>query len=360
MTLLLTNDDVERALTMRDCIDVLERAYPELGEGIGVSRTVSQIFTPTGHSKDALYSFKSMDGVAPFAGIAAIRLTSEILTWPKDASGRAKKVRIGAAPNGRFVGLVLLFSTTTGEPLAILPDGVIQRLRVAATTGLAAHYLARKDASEIAMLGCGWQAGAQVEAIIEVRKVKRVRCYSPNAERRAAFAQEMRGKTGIEVIASDSGREAVRGADVVLCATNSWAHVFTADWVEPGMHISTIQHAELDPAVFKKADVLIAHYTAGRPAVIDSSRGVTHADETEDMRKAVRAALKEHELPNLHDLVLGRTKGRTAPEQVSCFLNYVGLGYQFAAVGSLLHRKALELGIGRELPTDWFTEDVNP
>jgi ornithine cyclodeaminase/alanine dehydrogenase-like protein (mu-crystallin family) len=94
--------------------------------------------------------------------------------------------------------------------------------------------------------------------------------------------------------------------------------------------------------------------------VIDSSRGVTHADETEDMRKAVRAALKEHDLPNLHDLVLGRAEGRTAPEQVSCFLNYVGLGYQFAAVGSLLHRKARELGIGRELPTDWFTEDVNP
>jgi len=127
-----------------------------------------------------------------------------------------------------------------------------------------------------------------------------------------------------------------------------------------GHDIRLAAHAELDPAVFKKADVLIAHYTAGRPAVIDSSRGVTHADETEDMRKAVRAALKEHELPNLHDLVLGRTEGRTTPEQVSCFLNYVGLGYQFAAVGSLLHRKALELRIGRELPTDWFTEDVNP
>jgi len=71
-------------------------------------------------------------------------------------------------------------------------------------------------------------------------------------------------------------------------------------------------------------------------------------------------ALLPHLHTYLHDLVLGRTKGRTAPEQVSCFLNYVGLGYQFAAVGSLLHRKAVELGIGRELPTDWFTEDVNP
>src|SRR5215813_8376739 len=138
MTLLLSNNDVERALLMRDCIDVMEEAYKELGDGIGVSRTVSQIFTRTDYSEDALYTFKSMDGVAPFAGIAACRLTSEILTWPKDADGRARKVRIGAAPGGRFVGLVMLFSTTTGEPLMIVPDGIIQRMRVAATTGLAA------------------------------------------------------------------------------------------------------------------------------------------------------------------------------------------------------------------------------
>jgi alanine dehydrogenase len=360
MTLLLSNDDVDRVLTMRDCIAVMKEAYAELGEGVGVSRTVSQIFTRTAHSEDALYSFKSMDGVAPFADVAAIRLASEILTWPKDASGHTKKVRIGAAPGGRFIGLVLLFSTTTGEPLAILPDGVIQRMRVAATTGLAASYLARTDAKDVAMLGCGWQAAAQVLAIIEVRDVARIRCYSPNRERRLAFAQEMRGKTGVEVTASETPQEAVRGADVVLCATNSWSHVYVADWVEPGVHISTVQHAELDPVVFKKADVLIAHYTGGRPAVIDSSRGIAHADSTEGMRKAVRAALGEEKLPNLHDLVLGRAKGRMSPEQVSCFLNYVGLGYQFAAVGSLLNRKAREQGVGRELPTDWFTEDVNP
>jgi alanine dehydrogenase len=360
MTLLLSNDDVERVLTMRDCLDVLETAYAELGEGIGVSRTVSQIFTPTPHSKDALYSFKSMDGVAPFAGVAAIRLASEILTWPKDAQGHSKKVRIGAAPNGRFIGLVLLFSTTTGEPLAIFPDGVIQKMRVGATTGLAAKYLARADATEVAMLGCGWQAEAQVAAIVEVRNVARIRCYSPNAERRAAFAQMMRGKIGIEVIASASGPQAVRGADIVLCATNSQAPVFFADWIEPGMHISTVQHAELDPNVFAKADVLVGHYPAGRPAVVEASRGVNHAERTEGLRKSVRAAIREHELPNLHDLVLGRAQGRTAPEQVSCFLNYVGLGYQFAAVGSVVNKRAREQGVGNELPTDWFTEDVNP
>jgi ornithine cyclodeaminase/alanine dehydrogenase-like protein (mu-crystallin family) len=360
MTLLLTNDEVERVITMRECLDVMERAYAELGRGIGVSRTVSQIFSPTAHAEDALYSFKSMDGVAPFLGVAAIRLTSEILTWPRDASGRAKKVRIGAAPNGRYIGLVLLFSTTTGEPLAIFPDGIVQRMRVGATTGLAAKYLARADATEVAMIGCGWQAHAQVLAIAEVRKVRRVRCYSPNAEKRVAFAWDMAERTGIAIEASPSPQEAVRGADMVLCATNSFSPVYLADWIEPGLHVSSIQHAELEPKIFAKVDVLVAHYTAGRPATIDASCGVTQAEETEDMRRAVRAALAERQLPNLHDLVLGRAAGRTAPQQVSCFLNHVGLGYQFAAVGAIVHRNARAQGVGRELPTDWFTEDVNP
>jgi len=360
MTLLLTNDEVERLITMRECIAVMREAYAELGEGIGINRTVSQLFTRTAHNEDALYSFKSMDAVAPFAGVAAIRIASEILTWPKDAGGHARKMRIGAAPGGRFTGLVLLFSTTNGEPLAIFPDGVVGRMRVAATSGLAAQYLAREDAREAAILGCGWQAGAQLMAITAARKISRVRCYSPNTERRQAFAQEMRGRTGVEVVASGSPQEAVRGADAVLCATNSFSPVFCAQWIEPGVHIGTVQHFELDPAVFTRADVLAVHYTGGPTPVVASSRGIAQADSMEGMRKKVREALRERQMPNLHDLVLGRTKGRTSEEQVSCFLNYIGLGYQFAAVGSLLYRKAREAGAGRELPTEWFTEDVNP
>src|SRR5207248_9198448 len=100
-------------------------------------------------------------------------------------------------------------------------------------------------------------------------------------EARRGFAPFRGSKTGVEVVARETAQEAVRGADVVLCATNSGAPVYVADWVEPGVHISTVQHAELDPDVIKKAQVLIAHYTAGRPAVIDASRGITHAEKTE-------------------------------------------------------------------------------
>src|SRR5712692_6963198 len=127
MTLILSNDDVEKLLTMHDCIEVMEEAYVELAEGRGVSRTRSDCFAPTTRT-DALYSLKSMDGVVPKLGIGAVRINSDIITWPS-RDGNVRREKVPAAPGNRWVGLVLLFSAETGEPLAIFPDGCLQRLR---------------------------------------------------------------------------------------------------------------------------------------------------------------------------------------------------------------------------------------
>src|SRR5882672_1231272 len=159
MTLILSNDDVEKLLTMRDCIAVMEVAYVELAEGRGISRTRSDCFVPTART-DALYSLKSMDGVVPKLGIGAVRINSDIITWPKEG-GNERRVKVPSAPNARYVGLVLLFSSETGEPLAIFPDGVVQRMRVGAANALGAKYLARQDSRHVGILGSGWQAGAQ-------------------------------------------------------------------------------------------------------------------------------------------------------------------------------------------------------
>src|SRR5581483_11818180 len=189
MTLILSNNDVEQLLTMPECIDVLEEAYVELAEGRGVARTRSDCLTPTLRD-DAHYSLKSMDGVIPKFGIGAIRINSDIITMPK-VGNSLRRVKVPAAPNERYVGLVLLFSTENGEPLAILPDGVMQRIRVGAANGLGVKYLARADATSIGILGSGWQAGTQLMAACAVRDIKTIRCFSPNRERREAFAKEM-------------------------------------------------------------------------------------------------------------------------------------------------------------------------
>src|ERR1700689_3524437 len=195
MTLILSNDDVAKLLTMPDCIAVLEEAYVELAEGRGVSRTRSDSLAPTSRD-DALYSLKSMDGVIPKLGIGAVRINSDIITWPKKGNA-IRREKVPAAPGNRFVGLVLLFSTENGEPLAIFPDGVMQRMRVGAANGLGAKYLARKDAKTVGILGSGWQAGTQLTAICAVRPIETIRCFSPNADNREVFARDMSAALGV-------------------------------------------------------------------------------------------------------------------------------------------------------------------
>src|SRR5712671_2971421 len=210
MTLILSNQDVETLLTMRDCIEVLEEVYVELSEGRGVNRRRSDCLVPSTRDDGALYSLKSMDGVIPKLGIGAVRIDSDIVTFPRRGNN-IRREKVPAAPNGRYVGLVLLFSSENGEPLAILPDGVMQRMRVGAANGLGIKYLARSNATTVGILGCGWQAGAQLMAACAVRKIASVRCFSPTKERREAFATEMSALLGIEVTAVDQPETAIAG-----------------------------------------------------------------------------------------------------------------------------------------------------
>ena len=354
MTLILSNEDVDGLLQMPDCIDAMEQAFRAFADRRAPNAGRCEILTPT-QRPDALYSLMNMNGVVPDLGVAAVRINSDILTWPASDAG-IKRVKIPSAPNGRYVGLVLLFSTTTGEPLAIYPDGVVQRMRTGATSGLAAKYLARADTRVAALFGTGWQAGAQAMAICAVRPIERIVCYSPRADGRHAFAAELSARLGIAVTAAASAREAVRGADVVLCATNSMQPILPADWLEPGMHVSSLKRLELDPAIVKVADLAVTHSrNADAPAQIIRSHGADLARDTDQEKAALAKAIEEDAMPTLADIVLGHAGGRQHDRDITLFLNYTGMGYQFAATGALIYRRAMERGIGRVLDTDWFT-----
>jgi alanine dehydrogenase len=355
MTLLLSNEDVEAALDMPACLEAMETAYRDLGLGDGANGVRSEILTPT-FRDDALHSLLTMSGVVPRFGIGAVRINSDLLTWPLSESG-ARRVKVPAAPGGRYTGLVLLFSTHSGEPLAIYPDGVVQRMRVAAVSGLAAKYLARNDARDVALLGTGWQAGAQAMAIAAVRNVKRIRCYSPRPKQCEAFAEAMQAKLGIEIIPAASAEAAVAGTDVVLCATNSLQPVLSAEWVKSGMHVSSLSRLELDPEMVAKADVVFTHVRNAESKTIRAA-GANLARDTEQKKTDLAATIRQAELPELSDLLLGRVEGRHSSKDVTLFLNYAGLGYQFAATGHVVYTKARALGLGRELDTDLFTSAV--
>lgn len=355
MTLVLSNDDVSRLLTIHDCIDALEEAYVEVANGRAVTRPRAECLAPAGG--DSAYGITSSDSIIPKLGVGCSRITSDILTWPKQGAS-VRRVKVPAAPNGRFVGLVLLFSSQTGEPLAIFPDGVIQRMRVGAANGIGIKHLARKDARTVAMLGTGWQAGAQLMAVCAVRPIESIRCYSPNPTNRETFSRSMSETLGVQVSAASSPDAAVDGADIVLCATNAIENVFHERWIRPGLHFSSIKRQEVEVAAMRRADRLAIHTRDWNPVHYET-RGFVNPEGTGSHASKVQGQFDFANVPTLPEIVAGMAAGRRSDQEVTAFVNNQGTGYQFAATGAAFYRKAKAAGAGHELPTDWFTEDVH-
>ena len=215
--LVLSNDEIARLLTMEDCMAALEPMYRDYAnERALLSPRVDNI-SPSSHP-GGYYGFKHMGGTWPAQRIQALRINSDVVTHPLIA-GKPRRVKQPLA-GGRWVGLVLLFSTDTGALLAMFPDGVMQRMRVGAASGLALKHLARNEVEVLSLIGTGWQAGAQLMAARAVRRFKEVRVYSPRPESRAAFVAQFK-----DVKPVDSAEDCVRGADVILAATSSMVRV---------------------------------------------------------------------------------------------------------------------------------------
>jgi ornithine cyclodeaminase/alanine dehydrogenase-like protein (mu-crystallin family) len=357
--LILSNDDVEKILPVGACLDVLEEAYRDLGNGMAATVPRYDVFSPT--KPNEFYEYKTMSGVLPNRHIAALRLNSSVVKWYEKAGG-VRKDKLPVAGGNKFVGLVLLFSTETGEPLAIFPDGYVQKLRVAGASAIAARHLARKNTSTMALLGSGWQASAHLVTMSMIRDLKTVKVFSPTPESRRKFVEEWRGKVNAELIEARSAAEAIKDADMVICTTNSISALFPGELLQPGMHVSCVKPCELDSLTYKRSDPLIIHWREAKPyqiaigverqSIPDITEGWQHPLTGEDV--AI------WDFPTLSELVNGQHPGRTREDTISCFCNNVGLGLQFAAVGSEVLARAREARIGREIPTDWFLEDVHP
>ena len=299
-----------------------------------------------------------MDGVVPSLGVGAVRINSDIVTNPLIGNTR-RRVKVPAAPGNRYVGLVLLFSTSNGEPLAIFPDGVLQHLRVGATNGLGVKYMARKNARTVGILGSGWQAETQLSAVCAVRQIEMIRCFSPNRDNREAFCTRMSEALGVPVLPVAQPEEAVSDVDIVMCGSNSINPIFFKSWMRPGMHLSSIKKPEIEPDAIRAADRVAVHTHDTSPLMVVSD-GIDFKEETKSEKWNIAAGLDFRKYPTLPELISGRAVGRESDAEITCFLNNLGLGYQFAAAGSVVYRKAVEMGVGNVIPTDWLTETVHP
>jgi len=341
---------------MDQCIDALSDAYLDFAAGAAVTRRRSDTLVPSGES---VYGLKTMDGIAPNLGVGAVRINSDIVTWPKIGES-FRRVKIPAAPGSRYTGLILLFSVETGEPLAMMPDGVIQRMRVGATSALGIRHLARTNARIAAIIGSGWQAGAQLMGLLAVRpEIETVRVFSPSPDNVSSFCREWGQRFSQNFYASGSVTEATKGADIVLCATSAIDSLFEEQHFESGMHVGSIKPSEISQESLELADGVYVHLGHGKPMLVQADNLVI-PDHSGDRGWKMSDKFDFSVCTKLPELVSGRAKGRTNESERTCFINDLGLGLQFAVVAGITLQLAKSAKIGYDLPTELFTQLEHP
>ena len=310
--LVVSEHEVERLLTMRDCIGVMERALAAVSKG-----EVHQPLRSIVRAPDA----KGMLGLMPSYGLSYYGL-KEVCVFPGNPS-RGLDTHLGA---------VLLHSGETGELLAMVNASAITAIRTAAVSAVATRLLAREDARTLAILGAGVQARTHLKAIPLVREIREVRVFSRTAEK-------ARRLPGVKVVGS--AEEAVRGADIVVTATSSKEPVVKREWIAPGTHINAVGSSiaaarELDAATVAASSLFV-------------DRRESTVNESGDYLFALREraiAGPEHIRGEIGELLTGTvTRGRTSADEITLFKS-LGLAIEDLASAAFIFDKVQRSGGG--------------
>ena len=311
MALYLTEQDVVGLLSMEDALQAVEDGFAALALGEASNVPRSRLPLPRG-------AFTVMSAAAPGLGVMGLK------TYAASAFH------------------VQLSSTATGELLAIIEAYALGQLRTGAASGVATRHMARENASTVGIIGAGRQAEAQLRAVCLVRDIRRVKVFSPTAERREAFASRMAARLGIEVSAVGSAETCVRDSDIVVTITSSTEPVVQGRWIEPGTHINAAGanhwlRRELDQEAVRKASVI----------VVDDL--VQAKGECGDLMYPVESGiLRWEQVRSLAEVVAGVAPGRRREQDVTLFESQ-GIALEDIAVGARVYHLAREKGVGREL-----------
>ena len=377
--LLLSNDDVAHVLTMDMAIQALEEAYIQLARGEAVSRPRIDVQIPT-RDPSRTYVWGTMEGGSSASGYFAIRMKSDVFHEREEGGVRLSE-KYCVRP-GLYCGLILLTDVLTGEPLAIMPDGYLQHVRLGADGGIGAKYMAREEAEVVGMLGSGGMARTYLEAFCRTRRIKRVQVYSPTREHREAYAREMAERFGVDAVPVDDPRQAHQGADILASCTNSNEPVVIGRWLEPGTHITNVRMGrEQDEETVRRIDVALRlgapPAPLGHPELFFDHPGLRGADLTyaaappggaPPLQGLLQVSSEERRRPPLSpprerivflkDLVEGKVKGRRSPEEITHSERGTVQGVQFYAVAAKVYEGAKQQGLGRQLPAEWFLQDI--
>jgi alanine dehydrogenase len=308
----IKGSEAEQLLDMPQAIALIEQAFRDLADGQAVD-------SPRRRSRVPGRTVHIMQAIAPRIGVAGFK-----------------------AGYSRGPGLIHLYDFESGRYEAMIEADWLGRMRTAAATAVATRRLARQNASVVACFGLGRHGSFQLAAVAAVRTLSRVQVYGRNPQRVAGFCASMSERLGVPVVAANSAREALAGADIVNLITPSATPLFDGVIRQ---HVNAagsneFNRREIDLETVRRSDVIVV-----------DSREVAQA-ESGDLLPAVDAGLVQWEhLASLADIVSGRRAARTAERQITLFESH-GMCIEDLYVAWHVLDAARRRNLGTELPVD--------
>lgn len=367
MTLIINNDEVSKLLTMETTIAALEEAYRQLVTRESVCRPRIDIQIPTSDPKK-VYQWGTMEGGST-SGYFAIRMKSDVV-YEQQYNGVVTEEKYCTKP-GLFCGLIFLTDTESGEPLAFINDGVLQHMRVGGDGGIGVKYMAREDAEVIGMLGSGGMARTHMAAFMAVRhNLKRLQGFSPTKANRERFASEMAALYNIETQTCDKPEDIYKGADIVAALTDSAVPVLDHRFIEKGAHVLNVGAGGRPKGpLMDMIDVYFRFGNApapeGLPQLALDDEYISYVAKPEgqsNFRAIRRGGKRAHGAPDkivtFADLLSKTNRGRTSRDQITYSERGNLQGNQFWAVAGKVYEAAKAQKMGREIPTEWFLQNI--
>jgi alanine dehydrogenase len=313
----LSDADVQEFLPMHTCIDVLERTFKDAADGLSENRPRQHLSLPNGGFHRVM------------AGAA----------YGANAFGLKSYASVGRGP--RY--LVLLYDASTADLLALVEAKYLGQVRTGAAAAVATRYMARPSVSRLGMIGSGREARSQLEAMLAVRPIKKVKCFSRTVERRSAFATEMSARFDVEVEPVDTAEACVADADIVTTITSTNTPVLQGAWLEPGMHVNAVgatslYRREIDEQVVRRANTVV---------VEDLDQAKQECGEL--IFAAERGILRWPRVLELHEVVSGAATGRPDASAITLY-DALGVASEDVACAAHVYQQAVAQGRGVELP----------
>jgi ornithine cyclodeaminase/alanine dehydrogenase-like protein (mu-crystallin family) len=318
----LRGSDVRQLLPMTECIDLMHRTMIAVSDRRVVLPLRSVMVMP-----GELGMLGNMPGYLAEPECFGVKLVSLI--------PRNKPTQYSS-----HLGLVLLFEAQHGCPVALLDAGAITAIRTAAASGLATRLLARPEAGDLALLGAGEQARSHLEAMLAVRRLRRIRVWARDSLKAAAFARVEGARHRITIETSPTVPEAVLGADIICTLTKAREPILLGGQLASGMHLNVV-----GSSIASTAEI-------DTPAVVKSRFFVDYRDSTvneggEYLRALQAGAITpEHILGEIGEVAKGTKIGRRSAADVTLYKS-LGVAPQDLASAHYVLEKARAAGVGQ-------------